>query len=88
MEALPTVLAHNGNLINIDDLPSASMKRWSPSRKANVVYAVRGGLITVDGVCEKYGLSLEEYYSWERTVVSVGTKGLTLRLRQEARHAN
>ena len=46
------------------------------SRKAEVVAAVNGGLLTIEEVCERYSLTLEEFASWQRAVDRSGMPGL------------
>ena len=60
----------------MDKLPPATTTRWVVRRKAEVVAAVAGGLLTVDEVCGHYGLSLEEFASWQRAVDRSGMPGL------------
>jgi len=50
--------------------------RWVVRRKAEVVAAVNGGLLTIDEVCERYTLTLEEFASWQRAVDRSGMQGL------------
>jgi len=57
-------------------LPPANTKRWVPSRKAEVVRAVRAGLLGRDEACARYSLSPEELRLWERAVDVAGTAGL------------
>ena len=38
--------------------------------------AVNGGLLTIDEVLERYGLTLEEFASWQRAVDRSGMQGL------------
>ena len=38
------------------------------SRKADVVDAVHGGLITMEDACWRYALTIEEFHSWETAV--------------------
>ena len=52
-----------------------STTRWVVRRKAEVVSAVNGGLLTVDEACERYGLSLEEFAGWQRAVDRSGMPG-------------
>jgi transposase-like protein len=65
-------------------LPPATTKRWVASRKAAVVAAVHGGLLTVMEACRRYGLSPEEFAEWDRHYEADGLKGLraSSRLRQ------
>lgn len=70
------------------DLPPPKIQRWLPSRKWQVVTAVRSGLMALDEACERYQLSLDEFRSWERSVDAHGVKGLRLsqsRTRKNAR---
>lgn len=66
----------NGETISRADLPPADTKRWVARRKAAVVAAVNGGLITPDEACERYQLSEEELESWIEAVAKHGTKAL------------
>lgn len=45
-------------------------------RKAEVVAAIQGGLLTFDEACERYSLTLEELASWQRNVDRSGMQGL------------
>lgn len=70
------VIGPLGEPLTLDDLPSPNTKRWVVRRKAEVVAAVNGGLLSVDEACERYGLSLEEFTSWQRAVDRSGMPGL------------
>lgn len=70
------VIGPLGEPLTIADLPSPRTKRWVVRRKAEVVAAVNGGLLTIDEVCERYGLTLEEFASWQRAVDRSGMPGL------------
>lgn len=58
------------------DLPAPSTSRWVARRKAEVVSAVKGGLLSIREACERYDLSLEEFASWERAIEREGLSGL------------
>jgi transposase len=45
-------------------------------RKAEVVAAVKGGLLTIHEACERYNLSLEELMLWQRSIERSGILGL------------
>ncbi|VWX50513.1 hypothetical protein NOVOSPHI9U_290042 [Novosphingobium sp. 9U] len=45
-------------------------------RKAEVVAAVEGGLLSASEACRRYELSLEELVSWQRAVERDGLSGL------------
>ena len=49
---------------------SFDLTRWVPSRKAQVVAAVRGGLLSLEEVCDRYSLTVEEFLSWQQSVRS------------------
>jgi hypothetical protein len=62
------VIGPNGDILTKDDLPPANTKRWVMRRKAEVVVAVRGGLLTLDDACRRYRLTVEEFAAWQRAV--------------------
>lgn len=70
------VIGPLGEPLTIDSLPAPSTSRWVVRRKAEVVAAVTGGLLSVDEACERYGLTLEEFASWQRAVDRSGMPGL------------
>lgn len=65
----------NNNSIVVD-LPSPDTKRWVARRKAQVVYAVQAGVISLTEACERYTLSVEEFLGWQRAIESNGLPGL------------
>ena len=70
------VIGPLGEPLTLDSLPPATTTRWVVRRKAEVVAAVAGGLLTVDEACQRYSLSLEEFTSWQRAVDRSGMPGL------------
>jgi transposase len=69
--------------MTLADLPPPDTKRWVVRRKAEVVAAVRGGLLSIDDACARYGLSVDEFLSWTRAIDGHGLAGLrTTRLQQ------
>ena len=48
------VIGPTGAPLTLSDLPPANTQRWVIRRKAEVVAAVRGGLLTFDDACERY----------------------------------
>ncbi|MBI1360306.1 MAG: DUF1153 domain-containing protein [Alphaproteobacteria bacterium] len=70
------VIGPDGRKLTLDDLPPPGIKRWVTRRKAEVVAAVRGGLLSVDDVCGRYELTQEEFSGWERLYERHGVKGL------------
>lgn len=70
------VIGPLGEPLTLASLPPASTTRWVVRRKAEVVAAVNGGLLTVDEVCERYSLTVEEFAGWQRAVDRSGMPGL------------
>jgi hypothetical protein len=70
------VIGPLGEPLTVDSLPPPGTTRWVVRRKAEVVAAVAGGLLTFNEVCERYRLSLEEFASWQRAVERSGMAGL------------
>jgi len=62
--------------LTIADLPPPNTQRWVIRRKAEVVAAVRNGLLSLEEACLRYKLSLEEFLSWQRLIESHGVPGL------------
>lgn len=65
-----------GEPLSLESLPSPGTERWVVRRKAEVVSAVNGGLLTVDEACAHYDLTVEEFVSWQRAVDRAGLPGL------------
>lgn len=65
-----------GEELTLDNLPPPSTTRWVSRRKAQVVAAVDGGLLTVDDACRRYRMSHEELATWQRMFERVGMPGL------------
>lgn len=81
------VIGPAGKPLSLADLPPPNTKRWVIRRKAEVVAAVRAGLLTLEEACERYRLSVEEFLSWQRLIDKHGMRGLrTTRLQQYRRN--
>ena len=77
------VIGPLGEPLGIADLPPPNTQRWVIRRKAEVVAAVRGGLITLEEALERYSLTNDEFLSWQRSIERHGMAGLrTTRLQQ------
>lgn len=77
------VVGPDGNPLTIADLPAPDTKRWVIRRKAEVVMAVRGGLLSLEEACARYELTVEEFLSWQASIDQHGLAGLrTTRIRQ------
>ncbi|WP_336960411.1 DUF1153 domain-containing protein [Sphingobium aquiterrae] len=70
------VIGPLGEPLTLESLPPRDTKRWVVRRKAEVVAAVTGGLLTIAEACERYDLTLEEFISWQRAVGRSGMPGL------------
>lgn len=70
------VIGPLGEALSRDGLPSPETSRWVVRRKAEVVAAVNGGLLSIAEACERYGLTLEELASWQRAIDREGMLGL------------
>ncbi|MFC3675148.1 CtrA inhibitor SciP [Ferrovibrio xuzhouensis] len=71
-----SIIGPEGQRITRDTLPPANTKRWVIRRKAEVVAAVRGGLLTLEEACQRYALTMEEFLSWQRAIEQHGLPGL------------
>jgi len=76
-----------GELLTMDRLPSPNTNRWVVRRKAEVVAAVTGGLLTPNEACLRYSLSIEEFTEWLRAVDRSGMRGLRVTRLNEYRHS-
>ena len=70
------VIGPCGSVLTIADLPPPGTVRWVIRRKAEVVCAVRGGLLSIEEACRRYMLTLEEFLSWQASVDQHGLAGL------------
>ena len=62
------VIGPDGSPLTIADLPPPTTKRWVIRRKAEVVAAVRGGLLSLEEACARYTLTVEDYLSWQYSI--------------------
>ena len=70
------VIGPDGSPLTIADLPAPGTKRWVIRRKAEVVAAVRGGLLSLDDACKRYTLTVEEFLAWQHAIDRFGLAGL------------
>ena len=70
------VIGPDGQRLTLADLPPADTRRWVIRRKAEVVAAVRGGLLSTEQACEHYNVSFEEFESWQKAIERHGIQGL------------
>ncbi len=78
-----TVIGPLGELLTVDTLPPPQTTRWVVRRKAEVVAAVSGGMLSVDEACARYSLTVEEFASWQRAIDRSGMRGLRVTKIQE-----
>jgi hypothetical protein len=77
------VVGPTGAPLTLSDLPPANTQRWVIRRKAEVVAAVRGGLLTLEDACERYRLTHDEFLAWQKAIERWGMPGLrTTRIQQ------
>jgi hypothetical protein len=80
------VTGPDGSPLTIENLPAPGMKRWVIRRKAEVVSAVRGGLLTLEEACGRYRLTVEEFVDWQHLIDRHGLAGLRVTRVQQYRH--
>ena len=62
------VMGPDGSPLTIADLPAPGTKRWVMRRKAEVVAAVRGGLLSLEDARSWYALTVEEFLAWQSSI--------------------
>jgi len=65
-----------GSSLTMETLPPANTVRWVVRRKAEVLAAIRGGLLTAAEACARYRLSPEELELWQASLDRAGVPGL------------
>jgi hypothetical protein len=75
------VVGPDGSILTPSNLPQPSRIRWVAQRKAELIAAVSGGLLTMDDACLRYAISTEEFTDWERRYVQRGMNGLRVSVR-------
>ena len=66
----------DGTVMTRADLPDPNTRRWVASRKAAVVRAISGGLISSEEALSAYDLSEEELSNWHAVVERHGESAL------------
>lgn len=84
---LPVIYDLKGNVITPVDLPDPATIRWTPHKKAIVVRVVRGGLVTLEEVLDRYGMKEREFLIWEQGLKDDGQVGLKVTHYQRRRKA-
>jgi hypothetical protein len=62
------VIGPTGARLTLADLPPPGAMHWVDRKKAEVVAAVRGGLISFEQASSRYMLSAEEFITWQKLV--------------------
>lgn len=73
--------------LTLEDLPPSDTIYWVSRRKAEVLAAINGGMLTTAEACTRYRLSREELDGWQRSIERAGIPGLRItRLQQYRGH--
>jgi Protein of unknown function (DUF1153) len=72
------ILGFDGNPLTMADLPTPGTRRWVIRRKAAVVAAVRGGLLSLEEARGRYILTAEEFFAWQDSIDHFGLAGLRI----------
>ncbi len=70
------VIGPDGSPLTLADLPASNTRRWVVRRKAQVVVAVRGGLLSLEDACSRYRLTMDEFLNWQKSIDCHGLAGL------------
>lgn len=70
------VIGPDGGILTLANLPPKNTTRWVPRRKAEIVAAVSGGLLSLPDACVRYAISSEEYSAWVTAYERHGLPGL------------
>lgn len=79
------VIGPFGERLTLDRLPPSDTVRWTVRRKAEVVAAVHGGLLTFEEACARYDLAMEELIGWLDAHQRTGMRGLRITRSQKYR---
>jgi hypothetical protein len=60
------VMGPDGEKLSMFDLPVSGADKWGARMKAQVVFAVEGGLLSQIEACARYAMSYDEYAGWKR----------------------
>jgi len=71
-----SITGPSGKTLTLKDLPPSDTCRWVVRRKAELVAAIRAGLLSLEDACECYQLSEEELASWTNSLAQHGLRGL------------
>jgi Protein of unknown function (DUF1153) len=60
------VIGPDGSPLTLSNLPPSDTRRWVVRRKAEVVAAVRGGLLSLEEACNRYTLTVDRPTRYSR----------------------
>lgn len=80
------VVGPDGSPLTLADLPPTNTTRWVIRRKAQVVAAVCGGLLSLEEACDRYRLTVDEFLGWQMSIDQHGLAGLRATRVQQYRH--
>jgi hypothetical protein len=86
-DARNSVSGPDGRKLTFEDLPPPGTARWVPRKKAAIVAAVRGGLLSLSEAQTRYALTPEEFSSWQDAMDQFGLEGLRATRLRDYRHA-
>jgi hypothetical protein len=81
------VIGPDGKVLTIDNLPLPGPGRWVSRKKAEVIAAVRGGLLSLGEAYERYELTPEEFLGWQDGLNQFGMRGLHATNRRDTRNS-
>jgi transposase-like protein len=81
------VIGPTGDVLTEADLPPRNTARWVPRRKAEIIAAVNGGLLSLMDACQRYQISHEEFRDWVRAYEQCGLSGLRARRKRRQSEA-
>jgi Protein of unknown function (DUF1153) len=73
------IIGPYGTRLSIADLPPPSTERWVIRRKAEVVAAVQGGLLSFEEALKRYGVTPDEFLAWQSSIDRHGIRGLKIK---------
>lgn len=79
------VIGPDGEIVTWASLPASSTTRWVTKRKAQLITAIRGGLLTVEEACKRYRLTIDELSEWQAAFDRHGSRGLKVTFLQQHR---
>jgi hypothetical protein len=81
-----SVVGPDGQVLTLSSLPKTNTTRWVTSRKAQVIAAIKGGLLTLEEASARYQLTLDELSDWQTSLEQHGARGLRATFVQQYRH--